>query len=119
MSNYNLYLDDFRDPIDSSYYKQQPIYSALNWVVVRNFNEFISYIQNNGIPSIVSLDHDIYYEEYDNPEKTGYDCAEWLINHCKTNGLDLPDKIYIHSGNPVGSENIRNIFKLNNKNVEI
>jgi hypothetical protein len=38
-------------------------------------------------------------------EKTGYDCAKWLVNYCLDNNQKLPNFI-IHSMNPVGTKNI-------------
>jgi hypothetical protein len=38
-------------------------------------------------------------------EKTGYDCAKWLVNFCMDNNLKLPE-YYVHSMNPVGRRNI-------------
>jgi hypothetical protein len=106
-----IYLDDVRTPIDEG------------WVIVRNYDEFVSTIEKIGFSNIelVSLDHDLgesamkewhnnvynnYQLNYDNiTEKTGYDCAKWLSNHCINNKLKLP--LYnIQSANSVGKENI-------------
>ncbi len=38
-------------------------------------------------------------------EKTGYDCAKWLVNFCMDNNLELPE-YYAHSMNTVGRRNI-------------
>ena len=40
------------------------------------------------------------------PEKTGFDCAKWLVDHCHDNSLSFPEYI-VHSLNPVGSERIK------------
>jgi hypothetical protein len=112
-----LYLDDIRTP------------KTEGWDIVRNYEDFVNYIEQNGVPEEVSFDHDLsrehtkYYFEnggHDNPpdplnvefkEKTGYDAAKWLCDYCWTNGIPLP-KWNIHSANPVGSDNIK--FLLNN-----
>jgi hypothetical protein len=39
------------------------------------------------------------------PEKTGYDCAKWLVEYCVEHGLKFPEYV-VHSMNPVGKENI-------------
>jgi hypothetical protein len=39
-------------------------------------------------------------------EKTGYDCAKWLVEYCIEKDLDLPT-YYIHSMNPAGGNNIK------------
>lgn len=84
---YNIYLDDVRTPKEN------------NWVVVRNYDEFVSKITEIGLNNIevISLDHDLgdtamseyfnnvspnYTLNYDNiKERTGLDCAKWLVNH--------------------------------------
>lgn len=122
-----IYLDDVRTPIDE------------DWIVVRNYEEFVSTVTRFGLQNIdvISLDHDLgetamneYYNnvrhnykiDYDNiVEKTGLDCAKWLINHYydnhysnikytdrrnkKSSPIIFP-KIYTHSANPIGSANI-------------
>lgn len=43
-------------------------------------------------------------------EKTGYDCAKWMIEYyCLDMKLPLPE-IFVHSMNPVGCENIEGVF---------
>ena len=115
--SYNLYLDDFRDPIDSSYYLNNSLYGNLKWDVVRNYDEFVKIITTQGIPDVVSFDHDLADEHYDSQkpsdeyrEKTGFHCAKWLIQYCIDNNKDLPQTILIHSMNPAGSLNIQSIF---------
>jgi len=106
-----IYLDDLRTPIGE------------DWVVVRNYEEFISTISNIGLNNIsqISLDHDLgdtamneyfsnvmpnYKLEYDNiKEKTGYDCAKWLVEQSMDKNVSLP-QIYVHSANPIGAANI-------------
>lgn len=43
-------------------------------------------------------------------EKTGYDCAKWLVDYCIDNKLTLPKHVYVHSMNPVGKKNIQMLF---------
>ena len=52
-------------------------------------------------------------------EKTGYDCAKWLINYCMDNQLELPETILIHSMNPVGSLNIKSLFDSYYKSLKL
>lgn len=115
---YNLFLDDIRNPGDH-YFKEMPIYEELDWVIIRNYEDFITYIEHKGIPNVISFDHDLGfdlflekdYEDYDPAtEKTGYDCARWFINYCLDNNLSVTKTIYIHSQNPVGAENIKSLF---------
>lgn len=111
MSNRKLYLDDLRQPSDSSLYMgYEEMYNG-EWDVVRNYKEFVNYIENKGVPDIVSFDHDLA------EEKTGADCARWLGEYLIENGIPLP-KYYIHSMNPVGAVNINSILKTCEKVME-
>lgn len=121
-----IYLDDVRTPTDK------------DWIVVRSFDEFVKKIEEIGLGEIqtISLDHDLgdsamfeyhrnvspnYKLDYANiTEKTGYDCAKWLVEKFYR---DNPDRdqtardvkrakafkfpvVYTHSANPIGSANI-------------
>lgn len=118
-----IYLDDVRTPIDS------------DWVVVRNYDEFVTLIDSINWDQIdcISLDHDLgdtammeYYRNvspnytlnYQNiTEKTGLDCAKRLIEICLEKDLKMP-QIYVHSANPIGSANIMgyiNNFLMNSR----
>lgn len=106
-----IYLDDKRTPVEK------------DWIVVRSYDEFVQKVEEIGLDRIelMSLDHDLgktaieeyfnnvsknYILDYNNiEEKTGYDCAKWLVNKSMDSGIDLP-LIYVHSANPIGSANI-------------
>jgi hypothetical protein len=106
-----LYLDDIRTP------------NSDEWVVVRNYDELVSNIRLNGLDKyeVISLDHDLgdtaqkeyfnnvspnYQLDYNNIlEKTGLDCAKWLVAESMNSKIPLP-QIYTHSANPIGSANI-------------
>jgi hypothetical protein len=106
-----LYLDDVRTPTDD------------RWKVVRSYDELVAHIKMNGLENYetISLDHDLgdtamqeYYNnvrdnytiDYKNiTEKTGMDCAKWLVAESMTKKIPLP-QIYIHSANPIGSANM-------------
>lgn len=90
MKNIYLYLDDVRTVPDG-------------FVLVKNYEEFIEHINQNGLPELISFDHDL------GEEKTGYDCAKWLVEYCLNNKQTLP-KYNVHSQNPVGKENIEMLF---------
>jgi len=118
-----LFLDDVRT-IEMVYTDVNP----QDWVIVRNYHEFVNYIQKYGLPSFISFDHDLGlehvkwffnnggYESLPNPleadfkEKTGYDAAKWLCEYCQDNNLKLPDYA-VHSANPVGRQNIIHYLK--------
>lgn len=116
MNKKRIYLDDLRTPIDG------------DWIIVRSFQEFVDKITEIGINNIstISLDHDLgdtamneyftnvkynYKIDYNNiKEKTGLDCAKWLIDHyleTKTDDgqFEFPT-VYTHSANPIGAANI-------------
>jgi hypothetical protein len=116
---YKLFLDDERDP-----YKVTWVQMPLGpWEIVRSYDEFVKTITNKGLPSFVAFDHDLADEHYRrsmyNPdrhysnyytdgtfkEKTGYECAVWLVNYCIDNNTDFPQYV-VHSMNPIGKENI-------------
>ena len=122
-----IYLDDVRTPVNP------------DWVVVRSYDEFVGKVRELGFENIdvISLDHDLgdtAMNEYFNnvspnytldythiTEKTGMDCAKWLVDYYydhynlaedlisrknkKMLGITFP-KVYTHSANPIGSANI-------------
>ena len=100
---YNLFLDDERMPKNAFTYTKNQLYLDLDWVVVRNYDEFVSYIKENDMPDLISFDHDLADINYD--EKTGYDCAKWLINICIDQNINPPNYM-VHSMNNVGRRNI-------------
>lgn len=111
MSKVRIYLDDVRTPVDK------------DWIVVRDYEQFVSNVIYYGIENIevISLDHDLgdsamleYYNnvrdnytlDYSNiTEKTGYDCCKFLVNESIEKNIPLP-QIYVHSANPIGSANM-------------
>jgi hypothetical protein len=124
---YNLFLDDSRIPIDCCQYMPNPgIYWDLKWEVCRNYDEFVRKIESEGMPDLISFDHDLADEHY-NPdmydgqeiynrhydefkEKTGLDCARWLVDYCMDNNLGLPP-YQVHSMNPAGGKNILSLLQ--------
>ena len=123
-----LFLDDIRIPKDAIGLvpsNMNKFYWENDWDVVRSYDEFCGYIKKYGLPDFVSFDHDLaddHYNysknddvvsKYDYREKTGYECAKWLVDWCLENSLKLPDCI-VHSANPVGKKNIES-YLLNAK----
>jgi hypothetical protein len=112
---YRIYLDDVRTPIDID-----------NWVIVRNYDEFVNKINEIGLANIelISLDHDLgdsaieewhtnvyhnYTLDYNNiTEKTGMDCAKWLVEKW-LDGKPVC-KVMIHSANAIGSANMMGLI---------
>lgn len=121
--SYNLFLDDFRTPEMALLLVRDKRYTSFYWITVKNYEEFVAFIKNNGVPDLVSFDHDLGFEHYDlrgntnylswdeyyvasDREMTGYDCAKWLCDYCLENQIKLPEYI-VHSANTVGANNIR------------
>ena len=119
-----LFLDDKRLPKDVYRYTLKKEYKDKKWVIVANYEEFVLYLKHHGVPDFVSFDHDIAESHYTpkelwndyeaskawqdaqvHKEKTGFDCAEYLIKFCTQNGHCLPE-YYCHSQNPVGRDKI-------------
>jgi hypothetical protein len=116
-----LYLDDVRTPTDTI-----PGYHP--WNVVRNYEEFTNWILVNGIPDLISFDHDLaaehindYFSQvasqgYQHPnydkyeEKTGLDCAKWLVDLIQANPKLVLKSCSVHSHNPVGANNIHSFI---------
>ena len=106
-----IYLDDVRTPVLKD-----------EWVVVRNYEEFIEKVIEIGLDNIelISLDHDLgdsamrewhtnvyhnYTLNYNNiTEKTGMDCTKWLVDQW-LDGAPVC-KVMVHSANAVGSANM-------------
>lgn len=117
---YNLFLDDIRYPIHVKQAlhngKWELFPSDFEWVIVRSFSQFVETIIGEGLPSLISFDHDLSYEDTNKQDysefvqKTGYDCAKWLANYCLINNLQIPD-FYVHSANPMGRMSIFNFLK--------
>lgn len=121
-----LWLDDLRNPfinIEGRVPKENLI---IDWVL--NYEQFVQWIEKYGLPQIISFDHDLadehytpeeywhdyqiskeYQEAQNYQEKTGMDCAKWLIDYCIDNKKPLPI-FYVHSANPVGADNINGIL---------
>lgn len=109
-NKYYLFLDDVRFPKDVKWV-DLPSIDPYSWTIVRNYNEFCDIILLKGLPEYVTFDHDLADEHYGNSdpskytEKTGYDCAKWLVEYCRINNIKFPNYL-VHSLNPIGTENI-------------
>lgn len=121
--SYNIFLDDERQPMEAVYWDHddkscwmidRPL---LGWKVIRSYDEFVTEITKNGLPTTVSFDHDLHPEHYTEGRvgmppaykrykvPTGYQCVLWLIGYCGKLNLPLP-KCYVHSFNMHGRNNI-------------
>ena len=122
VKTYKLFLDDIRSVEEAYSYTRFEGFKSDDWTIVRNYNDFVATIKvawekYGHFPEIIAFDHDLADEHYGADinnkfnEKTGMDCAKWLVDFCIDNKLELPDWV-THSMNPAGRDNI-NLF-LNN-----
>lgn len=92
-----LWLDDFRNPAD--YIENE---YTIYWV--KNYQDFCKFLDANGIPDRICFDHDL------GEEKSGYDCAKYLVSYCQEKNCDIPE-YSIQSSNVVGKDNIRSLLE--------
>ena len=131
---YNIFLDDERHPKNVNWV-ELPL---VEWTIIRNYEQFTRHISTFGIPARVTFDHDladehypwtpenqeayknsntslvIPYERY--KEKTGYECARWLISYCMDRGETFPE-YYVHTMNPIGKKNIISLIESYKKSL--
>ena len=129
-----LWLDDLRnDPytflakkddksesgeVVRNWYNQNMADVDIQWYCVSNFEQFKNYIETNGVPDFVSLDHDLGRDKTNQQRKgaglyvaTGADCALFLVSYCVRNGIPIPPN-YNHSANDNKRVFIAKAFRL-------
>ena len=91
--SYKLFIDDERYPPMS-----QP-----DWMIVRNSSTAIKAVQEHGMPSFISFDHDLGGED------TTMVFLSWFEDQLIDGMLAFPENFnyYVHSQNPVGVNNIK------------
>ena len=140
--HYNLFLDDIRRVNNAYIYRKITLEQTVtyatslveasgipieDWIVVRNYEDFVKTIELLGLPAVVSFDHDLaeshmkhYFEvssisgviEYEKlKEKTGKHCAEFLVDMWTKSGRVKPIKTFIHSANIYGVAEIEKVLK--------
>lgn len=127
-SPYFLFLDDCRSPREVTWVRLPNV----TWTIVRNYASFTQEITKRGyLPSHISFDHDLADEHYADAnegmrrmlagqkayvsptafkEKTGYDCALWVVDWCMDHKVPLPEYT-VHSQNPIGKERIEGLLR--------
>lgn len=111
-----LWLDDVRNP--TGYHSDgntwaswfSPIRDPYEIIWVKNYNEFTDWITTNGLPNGICFDNSL------GEDKTGYDCAKWLVDYCMDNDLTLLPLWNCQSNEPHSCNNIDtylNNFKKN------
>lgn len=92
------------------------------WVITKSYDEFVGLISEHGLPEAISFDHDLSHEHYADQGgkdgtidyskfkvKTGFHCAQWLVEYCKWKRAKLP-LWQVHSWNVVGAKNIKKLL---------
>lgn len=98
-----LFLDDIRT-IEMVY--DQTMEKEFD--IVRTYEDFVHYIEKNGLPEFISFDNDLGLDENNEVAKDGYAAAKWLVYK---SGLDLRNlKFKVHSANPVAADQIRGLL---------
>lgn len=119
-----LWLDDRRDPYQGTWLEAfAPAFvdNIMGVIWVKSYAEFISWIDKNGLPTMIGFDHDLGGDiavelvknglskrkarEYKKQEKTGYDCAKWVVEYCMKHNFKFPNYT-VQSANTVGTVNI-------------
>lgn len=133
-----LFLDDTRNPNEAItlVVMDKNLYLDNDWFIVREYREFVNWVEENGMPDYISFDHDLGLEHikfyfnnggHENPpdpstanfkEESGYDAAKWLVDYCYDNGVKLP-KYQVHSANPIGRENIEAYLRNASKHLGV
>lgn len=96
-TSYKMFLDDLRDA--EKYYPNEEM------VVCRTYKEAVYYVNEHGLPSFISFDHDLGDTENED-EETGYTFAKFLVEYMMDNQIGKPFEYHVHSANPIGAMNI-------------
>lgn len=91
MPKFNVYVDDLRD-------------CPPGYFIARNVEEAIAFLETGDV-HMLSLDHDLG-EKDGKLLPTGYDLVKYMCEH----GLRA-DKIYLHTDNGVGRDNMYHTLK--------
>lgn len=113
MNKFNFYLDDIRET-PFGFHVRAYTYDECIWLLLKL----------RGCIGTLSLDHDlgdfaglydpdrlITYGASFEGEKTGYDVLCWLEEEHLTKGFPLPEKILIHSDNPIGRQRMQQVIR--------
>lgn len=101
---YKLFLDDLRT-VQMVYPHQQ----EEEYIIVRNYYDFVEGIKEKGLPDFISFDNDLGEDDKGNLLEDGYAAAKWLVYE---SGLDLRKLHFkVHSANPVARIQIDSLLK--------
>lgn len=116
-----IWVDDMRNPFDDVWISvaknKRFVQENCSIAWLKNYQEFVSWL-NTAVhdpevlwPELVCFDHDL------GEEKTGFDCAKFLVEVCMKHNLPLP-AYTCHSSNPAGRENILSYLNSYKKSLE-
>lgn len=96
---YKLFIDDLRDVCGT------------DWMVARTSKEAIDIIRSNGMPDVISFDHDLSGD--DKSTIITHSIQEMVLDNIISIKPDF--RFWVHSDNPNGKDNIiidmKNIYK--------
>lgn len=117
-----LWLDDIRNPFKGDWIANfAPDFLNDGEIVwVKTCEDFITWINDNGLPTKVAFDHDLADVAYNESgsvnmkdsswrEMTGFDAAKFVTEYCMDNDVELP-LWTVQSSNPVGADNINGLL---------
>ena len=107
MNKIIIWIDDIRDPKNYIKFNSNEQYDII-WC--KSYNEFVVALNDINEPYLVCFDHDLGDINNPNGEKTGYDCAKYLVDFCLDNDIKLPN-FHSQSDNVPGRENILNLLE--------
>jgi len=93
MIKYNLFIDDERDPVNTTD------------VIARSSKEAIAAVEKLGWPEHISFDHDLGGDD------TAMVFVRWVIERCIDEVSNIPFSWSVHSQNPIGAENIDRLLE--------
>lgn len=98
---YTLFLDDERSPT----------YDLVDVRVAKDADEAINLVLEIGMPTVLSLDHDLGEDE-NGVKPTAMKFLWWLIDAELDGRIDLREvkRVIIHSRNPEGSKNLAGLW---------
>ena len=106
--NIYIYIDDIRE--DDSFFNKLNNYTHMNWtpIICHTAAEaifFLNYYNNDANNIIIDLDHDLGEGNENELEPSGYAICKWIVE----NQIPLVG-FHIHSMNPVGANNMRQLL---------
>jgi hypothetical protein len=123
-----LFLDDIKEPDEArESFSQSNLFHLIEnegidlkeyeILVARDQHEFAAFLQDRGVPNLVSFD---YYLNYKNPCNlmNGADCARFLYRYCSQKKVDYP-KHYCHTSDKSKAQEINTAIEFFKEHLEI